>query len=94
MKKILLYSAVAIALGLSITLIPLITFATITAENHFLLSPAEFAPSVKSSYNAKMQGNATVDVTIFAVSFVIAIVAYAVSKRKMPREGHIWIKPY
>jgi hypothetical protein len=91
LKKILLYCAVAAVFGLVITLIPLITLAKITAENQFALP---LARSVEFSHDSKTQDYSSVDVRLFAICFVIAIAAYAVSKRKMPREGQMWIKPY
>ncbi|MDH5483429.1 MAG: hypothetical protein OEY22_11235 [Candidatus Bathyarchaeota archaeon] len=94
MKRILLYTAIAIVLGLVITLVPLIAATEITVENSYVRFLGLAGESAVFSYGSKTQEYSAGDVEIFAVSFVIAIAIYAVAKRRMPREGHLWIKTY
>ena len=88
MKKALLYSALAVILGLALTLVPLYTLAEVRTENRGLLMPNALSDQLKSlggsSYHANTLESSNTDVELFAVSFVVALVAYMVFKRKTP----------
>lgn len=79
MKKILIYSAVAVVLGLLLTLVPLFTLAEFKAENVFVSSQMknlERADSVDATkYSA-------VGFEILAISFIVAFVAYVLLRWK------------
>ena len=94
MKKILLYSLVAVILGLSLTLVPL---ATIKAENGYNAIPQSIQQRLKTLEGTHDSGAATYsgsDVEIFAISFVIALVVYLLFKHMLPPHDHGWIRPY
>jgi len=87
LKKILFYSAVAVVLGLSLTLVPLFTVAEIRFENRYLMS--EFLSGglekLEGTYGLGAPRYSAVNLEIFAISFVVALVVYVLFKRKMPR---------
>lgn len=94
MKKILTYLLVAIILGLSLMLIPLVT---IRAENGYNAMPQSIRERLETLEGTHDSGTGTYsasDVEIFAVSLVIALVVYLLVKSKMPRRRHEWIGPY
>jgi hypothetical protein len=83
LKKILLYSLVAMVLGLSLVLVPLITISEATTTDYFLM------PSLSNRLE-KIEGKYSpdADVAFFAISFVIALVAYLLVKSIMPRRDY------
>ncbi|MDH5754217.1 MAG: hypothetical protein OEY95_03300 [Candidatus Bathyarchaeota archaeon] len=87
MKKILLYSAVAVALGLLLTLGPLFTVAGFKAEISYgrLLSLPERMKSLEGRvYNLDAPKYSVVDIEVLAISFVAALVAYVLFKFRIP----------
>lgn len=85
LKKILLYSAVAVVLGLLLTLVPLIALTGIKAENRYATpqSLSERLKALEGAYGTDTPKYSVADLEISAISFVIALVAYASFKRKM-----------
>ncbi|MDI6905211.1 MAG: hypothetical protein QMD13_06975 [Candidatus Bathyarchaeia archaeon] len=82
MKKILVYSAVAVVLGLILTLVPLITLTEIQAENHYMAgSLSEQLEKLEGTYGLNAPKYSVAELEIFAISFVIALVVYVVFKR-------------
>jgi branched-subunit amino acid ABC-type transport system permease component len=90
MKKILLYSLVAVVLGLSLMLVPLITISEAKA-NSYLLTPEHLSRQLE-----KIEGtySPNADVEIFAISFVIALVVYLLFKHILPQHDYGRIRPY
>jgi branched-subunit amino acid ABC-type transport system permease component len=90
MKKILLYSLVAVVLGLSLMLVPLITISEAKA-NSYLLTPEHLSRQLE-----KIEGtySPNADVEIFATSFVIALVVYLLFKHILPHHDYGRIRPY
>jgi len=95
LKKLLIYSVAAVALGLSLTLIPLITLAEIKAENRgtMLYSISKQVEELEGPH-ADIQKPPGMDFEILTISFVIALVAYALFKRRRPYHDYRWIGPY
>lgn len=96
MKKILLYSAVAVVLGLLLTLVPLITLAEIRAEDHYAML-GSFCEQLEKLEGPRGLGGpkySAADVEVFAISFVIALVVYVLFKRRTPHRDYRWIGPY
>lgn len=91
LKKTLLYCLVAILLGLSLMLIPLITMTEATANSHYLLMPEHLSRQLE-----KLEGkySANADVEVFAISFVIALVAYLLVKSIIPHRDYERYWPY
>jgi hypothetical protein len=82
LKKILIYSAVAVVLGLLLTLVPLFTLAEFKTENHYVITPnvRNFVnPEIKEATNYSVFG-----FEILAISFTVALVAYVLLKLRMP----------
>jgi uncharacterized protein involved in cysteine biosynthesis len=79
LKKILVYLAVAVVLGLFLTLVPLITIAKIRVENDSFLDASQYSDA---------------DLEIFAISFVIALVVYVLFKRRTPHHEYRGLAPY
>ncbi len=85
MKKILVYLAVAVVLGLFLTLVPLITIAEIRVENEYAM-PESLWEGLE-----KLEGTRFLDTSqysdagleILAISFVIALVVYVLFKRRL-----------
>lgn len=87
MKKILLYSAVAVALGLLLTLVPLFTVAEFKAEISYgaLCSLPEHMKSLEGRVNnLGAPKYSVVDIEVLAISFVTALVAYVLFKFRIP----------
>lgn len=86
MKRVLLYSLAAIAMGLLLTIAPPLAIAGLEAKNDFVLSPRAFS----NSFGALEGGTYTMDtprvsigdVESFALSFAVAIIAYVMFKRR------------
>jgi len=94
LKKILVYSLVAVLLGLSLTLVPL---ATIKAENDYYAMPQSIQERLKTLEGTHDSGAATYlasDLEILAISFVIALVVYLLFKRIIPHHDYGRIRPY
>jgi ABC-type uncharacterized transport system permease subunit len=90
MNKTLLYSLVAVVLGLVLMLVPLITLTEVNA-NGYSLMPDYFSRQLEK---VEQTYNSDIDLRIFAVSFVIALIAYLWVKHKMPKRDYGWIGPY
>lgn len=81
MRKTLLYAIVAVVLGVSLTIIPLITLTRIEVER-YETSREAFADSMNKLENIdgfRAEGYPT-DLRIFVFSFAVALVAYAIFK--------------
>lgn len=86
MRKTLLYVIVAIVLGISLTLIPLITLTRFEVERYETPKEA-FANSMDKLENIdgfRAEGYPT-DLRIFVFSFFVAIVVYAIFKFRVMR---------
>ncbi len=97
MKKILLYSGVAVVLGLLLILVPLITFAQTTTENGYAtLRPFSKQLEGLEGLSADTPKYSTSDVKALAFSFIIASVAYLLFKRRTSRHDYRWtgLPPY
>lgn len=96
MKKLALYLAAAVILGLSLTLIPLITIAEIGVEDQVMpnLLWDRLETLEGDTHFSDTQKYSDSGLEVFAISFVIALIAYALSKRRMPRHNYGWIRPY
>ena len=90
MKKILLYSAVAVVLGLVLTLVPLIRPDHYNAMRNSL-SEKE---TLDGTYNFGGYRYSAADVKVFAISFVVALVVYMLFKRRRSHRDYRWIGPY
>ena len=93
LKKIPLYLLVAVILGLSLTLVPLVT---INAENGYNAIPQSIQQRLKTleGYDSGATTYSDSDVKIFAISFAIALIAYLLFKHSSPRRDREWVKPY
>jgi hypothetical protein len=82
-----------VVLGLSLTLVPPIT---VTKPKANIYSSIQMMPGQVSSGLEKIEGtySPNADVGIFALSFVIALVAYLLLKYILPRHGYGTIRPY
>lgn len=96
MKKILLYSTVAVVLGLLLTLVPLIALAEIRAENHYgrLCAFLEQMEKPEGTHGLSGSKFSAADLEVFAISFAIALVVYVLFKRRIPHRRYRWIGPY
>jgi len=88
LKKILLYSAVAVFLGLLLTLSPLIIVTEIKTENHYGLLPEQIRPGqqekLKEIYGLGLPKYSIADLEVLLTNFAIASVVYMFFKRRMP----------
>jgi hypothetical protein len=94
LKKILVYSLVAVLLGLSLTLVPL---ATIKAQNSYNAIPQSIQERLKTLEGTHDSGATTYsasDLEIFAISFVIALLVYLLVKHLLPQHDYGRIRPY
>jgi hypothetical protein len=93
LKKILVYSVIAVVLGLLFVMVPLIISAETKAGNHYVM------PESVSRGFGKLEGSrlgeskpVNADLEILAVSFAIALVAYILFKRRMPHRDDVWMR--
>jgi hypothetical protein len=95
-KTLLLYPTSAVVLGLLLVLVPLVTVAEITPEN--AMSPSAFAQEGLKALDRTQFVDASRiprnEVAALAISFFLALVAYALFKRKNPRRYERIIGPY
>ena len=93
MKKALTYVAVAVFLGITLTLVPLVILAEIKPpENHTL--SLSILREIREYHSLEKQGNASDEVTVLAVSFIIACIGYMILKRKTTRHELRWGELY
>ena len=93
MKKALTYVAVAVFLGITLTLVPLVVLAEIRPpENHTL--SLSILREIREYHSLEKQGNASDEVTVLAVSFIIACIGYMILKRKTTRHELRWGELY
>jgi len=87
LKKILLYSTVAVALGLLLTLAPFIILTEIKTENYYRMLPEAVGPGnlekLKEYYGLGAPKYSIVDFESLLISFVVASVVYVFFKHKM-----------
>lgn len=106
MKKVLLYSLVAMVLGLSLMLVPLITVSNVKAISYFPM-PEQLSKElqgiegmnkegIEDTYRQKLEMiySQNTEVEIFAISFVIALVVYLLVKSVIPRRDYERFGPY
>jgi len=100
LRRTLLYSAVAVVIGLLLTLVPLITLAEIKAGyNHYAMPSSlsqrmETLEGARAHFDADTPRYSAYDLEILAFSFVIALVAYVLFKRRTPHHDHRWSGPF
>jgi len=92
----LLYFGIAIVLGASLVLAPLVTLAGIKPEDQFsrLNSIPEQIKELESPTGLDRSTDSTDAVGVFAISFIIASLVYLLLKPRTPRYDYRWIKPY
>ena len=92
MKKILVYLAVAVVLGLFLTLVPLITItiAEIRVENNYAMSHSlwEGLEKLEGTRFLGTSQYSDAGLEILAISFVIALVVYVLFKRRLPHHEY------
>jgi hypothetical protein len=94
-KKILVYSAVAVVLGLTLTLVPLIALAGIKAENNVMCrSLSQQLEQLDGTHGLDAPKFTNSDVKILAFSFVIALVVYMVFKHGISHHHYRWGRPF
>jgi len=90
-KKILVYSAVAVVLGLTLVLVPLIALAGIEAENNVMdRSFCQQLEQLEGTHGLDAPKCSDSDVKILAFSFVIALVAYMLFRHRISHHDYRW----
>lgn len=87
LKKILTYSAVAVVLGLLLTLVPLFTLAEFKAESSYaerFCSIPNQMKNLETTYSLDAAKYSVAGFEVLAISFTVAIAAYALLKWRMP----------
>ncbi len=91
MKKTLLYIAIAIVLGLLMTLIPTWLFLVEADEQGKLTETfGRRLPFLGPSERNHVEPISTRDVETLGISFIIASIIYVLFRRKTPRRNYIW----
>ena len=98
MKRLLVYLASAIVLGVLVMVAPLITFAEFRHEGFTAMSPwlrANFR-RLEGYDNLAASNSDVPGFTVLTVSFVIAMIAYLLVRRRIPRHDLPWVRipPY
>lgn len=96
MKKAVAYLVIAIFLGIALTIVPLVTLAEINpTDNHSMqISVLHKMRELEGYSSLERKGNTSDEVTVLAVSFIIACIGYMVLKRKTPRYQYQWGRLY
>ena len=98
MKRLIIYIASAVVLGVLVMVAPLITFAEFRHEG-FMATPPWIRSNLRGleGYDNLAAPNSDVPgFTILTVSFVVAMIAYLLVRRRIPRHGLPWVRipPY
>jgi hypothetical protein len=96
LKKIILYFAAAVLAGLSITLIPLIASAEINVRSNHILMPEYLTEHPRQTgENDISTSRYSINVEVFVISFIIALVAFLLVRRKTHHD-YVWVRfpPY
>ena len=85
MKKTLLYLTAAVILGLLMILVPLVTLAQTKPDTQYML-PESLSRSLRDLEGTRQESTLPPgsDIEILAVSFVFALIAYLLYKRRRP----------
>lgn len=85
MRKIPLYLAIAVAIGLLMTVVPLVAFMELNIENRFLAaeSLSKGLQGIEGSYSSGAVKLSVSDFEVPIISFVMAIAAYLLVRRKI-----------
>ena len=96
MKKAVTYVVIAIFLGIALTIVPLVTLAEINpTDNHSMqISVLHKMRELEGYSSLERKENTSDEVTVLAVSFIIACIGYMVLKRKTPRYQYQWGRLY
>lgn len=95
MKKILVYCAVAVVLGLTLVLVPLIALAGIKPENNVMGRPfSQQLEKLEGTHGLDAPKCTNSDVRILAFSFIIALVVYMVFKHGISHSDYRWGRPF
>jgi hypothetical protein len=97
-KRLIIYIASAVVLGVLVMVAPLITFGELRHEGFMVTSPW-----IRSSlrglegYDNLASSNSDVPgFTVVTIGFVVAMIAYLLVRRRIPRHGLPWVRipPY
>ena len=98
MKRLLIYLASAVILGVLAMMVPLITFAEFKHEEFTVTSPwlRENFRGLEGYDNLAVPNSDVQGFTVLTVSFVIAMIAYLLVRRRIPRNDLPWVRipPY
>jgi len=96
LKKAVTYVVIAIFLGIALTIVPLVTLAEINpTDNHSVqISVLHKMRELEGYSSLERKENTSDEVTVLAVSFIIACIGYMVLKRKTPRYQYQWGRLY
>lgn len=93
-KRLLIYLASAVVLGILVTVIPLITFGELRHESFVPTSPwvNQNIRGLEGYSNLGAQNSDSFGFTILAVSFVVAMVVYLFVRHRVPRHDLPWAR--
>jgi len=101
MKKTLIYLSAAAILGILVTIVPLLTIAQIgmgeNRQNELHASSLnESFGRLEGHYDSNNPALSDSDLTVLAISFIIALVAYTLVKHRAPRRYNfrLGVPPY
>ena len=85
MRKIPLYFAIAVVMGLLVMLVPLVAFIELKVENNFLAAESfsRGVQGIEGSYGSGAAKLTVFDFQVPIISFVIAIAVYLLVRRKV-----------
>jgi hypothetical protein len=94
-RKTLIYFAAAVVLGLAFMLVPLITLAETMTQDHpsFPESLGMLPDSLRKLAEVESPPrdrprSSTFDVEVLGVSFIVALIAYVLFKRRLPERKY------
>jgi len=85
LRKIPLYFAIAVVMGLLVMLVPLVAFIELKVENNFLAAESfsRGVQGIEGSYGSGAAKLTVFDFQVPIISFVIAIAVYLLVRRKV-----------
>ena len=98
MKRLLIYLASAVVLGVLAMVAPLITFAEFRYEGFTATSPwiRAYLGGLEGYSNLAPANSDVPGFTVLTVSFVVAMIVYLLVRRRIPRHDLPWVRipPY
>jgi hypothetical protein len=97
MQRWLVYPILAIVFGVSIVLVPFLSYSALNPQRQAIfLEGTRMHTTDVGSFNPVQQSSFNSEIEALAISFVIAFMAYALFRRRILRDDYrrVWVNRY